>query len=736
MCIRDSYLAQHPNLPRKIALKLLDTSWTNDDYVRSRFESEADHAAHLDHPNIVTVHDRGREGGRLWIAMQYVPGTDARKALGSGALDVERAVHIVSETGKALDHAHDAGILHRDVKPANILLAPGDPERVLLTDFGTAKALDETHQLTRTGMLVATLHYAAPEQIEGEKLDHRVDIYALGCTFFHLLTNEPPYPGNTASSVMHGHLNGPIPQPSVVRPGLPAGVDAVVARAMAKSREDRYSTCREFSDAVRAIEWTEPGQVTRPAALVDPASTTRASGPNVTRPDTVPGVAPTKPTPVGGSRRRTRWLLAAFLGVLVVAAVAYVAWPGEESTSAQVVLPLADLQGPAGLAVSGTGDLYIADSAAKQVLRVSAGTYEQTVLPFTGLEVPQGVAVSASGDVYVSDLVTNTVTMLHGGTQVPMPFDGLDQPFGIALGPDVTRPDTVPGAAPTKPTTVGGRRTRRVLAALLAGVLVLVVAAVAYVAWPGEESTSAQVELPLTGLQGPAGLTVSGTGDLYIADSAAKQVLKVSAGTYEQTVLPFTGLEVPQGVAVSASGDVYVSDLVTNTVTMLHGSTQVPMPFAGLDQPFGIALGPDATLYVADTLNNRVMSLHDVTAAPVAVPLTVIGPFAVAVSEHGDLYVGTPNKVLAWNAATHAQSYLPFTDLQSVGGVAVDDEGTVYAIDQNHNRILRLPAGSDEQEVLPFTGLDQPEGIAVSSRGDVYVADTDNSRVVMLPAGS
>lgn len=573
------YLAQHPNLPRKIALKLLDASWTNDDYVRSRFESEADHAAHLDHPNIVTVHDRGREGGRLWIAMQYVPGTDARKALGSGALDVERAVHIVSETGRALDHAHEAGILHRDVKPANILLAPGDPERVLLTDFGTAKALDETHQLTRTGMLVATLHYAAPEQIEGEKLDHRVDIYALGCTFFHLLTNEPPYPGNTASSVMHGHLSGPIPQPSVVRPGLPAGVDAVVARAMAKNREARYSTCREFSDAIRAIEWDGPGHVTRPAALVDPAATTRASGRDVTRPDTERGAAPTTPTTVGGSRRQKRWLLAALLGVLVVAAVAYVSWPGEESTSAQVVLPLTDLQGPAGLAVSGAGDLYI-------------------------------------------------------------------------------------------------------------------------------------------------------------ADSAAKQVLKVSAGTYAQTVLPFTGLGVPQGVAVSMSGDVYVSDLVTNTVTMLHGSTQVPMPFGGLNQPFGIALGPDATLFVADTLNNRVMALRDVTAAPVAVPLTVIGPFAVAVSEHGDLYVGTPNKVLAWNAATHAQSFLPFTDLQSVGGVAVDDEGTVYAIDQNHNRILRLAAGSDEQEVLPFSGLDQPEGIAVSSRGDVYVADTDNSRVVMLPAGS
>ncbi|GCE37495.1 hypothetical protein Rhow_008660 [Rhodococcus wratislaviensis] len=574
------YLAQHPNLPRKVALKLLDTSWTSDDYVRSRFESEADHAAHLDHPNIVTVHDRGREGGRLWIAMQYVPGVDARRALSSGALDVERAVHIVSETGRALDHAHEAGILHRDVKPANILLAPGDPERVLLTDFGTAKALDETHQLTRTGMLVATLHYAAPEQIEGQKLDHRVDIYALGCTFFHLLTNEPPYPGTTASSVMHGHLNGPIPKPSVVRPGLPAGVDAVVARAMAKDREERYSTCREFSDAVHAIEWDGPGSVTRPAALADSAATTRTSRPAVTRPDAEPGADPTAPTTVGGRWRRKRWLLAALLAVVLVAA------------------------------------------------------------------------------------------------------------------------------------------------------------AVAYVVWPGEESPDSQVVLPLTGLQGPAGLAVSGSGNLYIADSAAKQVLEVRAGSYEQTVLPFTGLEVPQGVAVSTSGDVYVSDLVTNTVTMLHGSTQVPMPFGGLNQPFGIALGPDGTLYVADTLNNRVLALRDVTAAPVAVPLSVIGPFAVAVGEQGDLYVGTPNKVLAWNAATRAQSFLPFTDLQSVGGVAVDDEGTVYAIDQNHNRILRLPAGSDEQEVLPFTGLDQPEGIAVSSRGDVYVADTDNSRVVMLPAGS
>ncbi|MFE7718003.1 protein kinase [Nocardia rhizosphaerihabitans] len=251
------YAARHPTLPRTVALKVLHPSLTADDYVRTRFEFEADHAARLDHPAIVAVYDRGREGDRLWIAMQLVPGTDAARLLHDGPVAPDRAVHIVEAVAAGLDYAHRAGVFHRDVNPANILLAtptePGEPERVLLTDFGIAKALDDTVHLTTAGMMVATLRYAAPEQLEGRTIDHRADEYSLGCTLFHLLTGSPPYPGPSQAAIMNGHLNGPIPQPSALLPTLPKAFDAVIARAMAKRPEDRYPDCGTFAAAARAV---------------------------------------------------------------------------------------------------------------------------------------------------------------------------------------------------------------------------------------------------------------------------------------------------------------------------------------------------------------------------------------------------------------------------------------------------------------------------------------------------
>ncbi|WP_431954805.1 protein kinase domain-containing protein [Nocardia lijiangensis] len=250
------YAARHPHLPRSVALKVLHPALTQDDCVRARFESEADHAARLDHPNIVTVYDRGRAGDRLWIAMQLVPGSDVAHLVRSGPVAPQRAVRIVAAVATALDYAHAAGVYHRDVNPSNILLGdpahPGELERVLLADFGIAKALDDTVHLTASGTLVATLRYAAPEQIDGRPIDHRTDQYSLGCTLFHLLTGRPPYPGPSSAAIMNGHLNAPVPRPSGVIPGLPRAFDQVIARAMAKKPADRYPNCTALASAARS----------------------------------------------------------------------------------------------------------------------------------------------------------------------------------------------------------------------------------------------------------------------------------------------------------------------------------------------------------------------------------------------------------------------------------------------------------------------------------------------------
>ena len=252
------YLARHPRLPRRDALKLLNPAFSGDPNFRTRFEREADLASGLIHRNIVAVYDRGAVDGQLWISMQYVAGVDASVASrsGDGSMTPHRVVHIISETGAGLDFAHRAGLLHRDVKPANILLAapddPSEPEHVLLTDFGIAKSTDEVQHLTGTGNLLATLAYASPEQIEAKPLDHRVDIYALGCVLYELLTGSVPYPESSPFATMTAHLKSPPPRPSDKVAWLPPGFDAVVAKAMAKDPDDRYNSCRELSLAARA----------------------------------------------------------------------------------------------------------------------------------------------------------------------------------------------------------------------------------------------------------------------------------------------------------------------------------------------------------------------------------------------------------------------------------------------------------------------------------------------------
>lgn len=248
------YLAKHPSLPRMDAIKVLSGELSSNHEFRGRFEREANLAAGLDHPNIVSVYNRGEEHGQLWIAMQYVDGTDASAELARDphSMTPLRALRIVTEVGKGLDYAHRRGLLHRDVKPANFLLSTpedDDEERVLLTDFGVAKSADDATELTQTGSFVATIAYAPPEQLQGMAVDSRADIYSLGCALYKLITGQNPYPATQPAMVMMGHLYEPPPRATAVNSGLPPAIDHVFARALAKNPADRFSSCRELTDA-------------------------------------------------------------------------------------------------------------------------------------------------------------------------------------------------------------------------------------------------------------------------------------------------------------------------------------------------------------------------------------------------------------------------------------------------------------------------------------------------------
>ncbi|MFE3445565.1 serine/threonine-protein kinase [Nocardia sp. NPDC059180] len=250
------YLVRHPRLPRRDALKVLSPQRSADAEFRARFVREADLAARLDHPNVIAVHDRGVSDGLLWIAMQYVDGIDAAGLIRRepGGLAPARVEHILTQAARGLDAAHRAGMLHRDVKPANILIesrADG-PERVFVTDFGIARAAGDSTALTEAGVVLATLAYAAPEQLTARPVDQRADVYALGCTLYELLTGAKPYPRANAAAVLHAHLRDAPPRPSAVHRGLPQAIDDVVACALAKDPADRYPSCGELAAAVSA----------------------------------------------------------------------------------------------------------------------------------------------------------------------------------------------------------------------------------------------------------------------------------------------------------------------------------------------------------------------------------------------------------------------------------------------------------------------------------------------------
>ncbi len=252
------YLAEHPRLKNKVALKLLAPALAEDDVFRERLVRESRLAASLNHPNVIPVYDTGEEDGVLYVSMRFVAGHDLRALIRDGGpLSLSETTSVITQAAAALDAAHAAGLVHRDIKPANILLEQGGepPGHVYVADFGLTTHTDARSGATASGV-VGTVDYMAPEQIEGRQIDGRADVYALGCVLFECLVGRPPFKLDTDVAVLWAHIREDPPLPGDVDRSLPRAFDGIVDRALAKSPRDRYATCGELAADVRAAAGT------------------------------------------------------------------------------------------------------------------------------------------------------------------------------------------------------------------------------------------------------------------------------------------------------------------------------------------------------------------------------------------------------------------------------------------------------------------------------------------------
>ncbi len=406
------YLAQHPRLPRRDALKILPGGISADPEFRRRFELEADLASKLWHPHIVGVHDRGEVDGQLWISMDFVNGRDASRLLREQypeGMPAAEVVEIVTALASALDYAHDQGLVHRDVKPANIILAnPGNDgdRRILLADFGVARTMDAVSGLTATNMTVGTVAYCAPEQLMGSSVDGRADQYALAATAYELLTGSTVFPNSNAAVVISQHLNAEPPTLSTRKPHL-AAADAVFAAAMSKNPSHRFSRCSDFANALAEqldLSRSQSAKATASASGI-------ARGANmaeIRKSGTLEGWKPPfqfaehqpPETPVPGKQRNTVGLIALIVGVV---GFVFACIPGALIVG-WVLLPIAFILSVVGLCLSGkTKSTSIAASIISIVGTVVGFTVFSSVVAdsfadaFEGSDMSATPATSGSG---------------------------------------------------------------------------------------------------------------------------------------------------------------------------------------------------------------------------------------------------------------------------------------------------------------------------------------------------
>jgi YVTN family beta-propeller protein len=407
------YRARHLALDREYALKLISPALSNDPRFRERFQRESRLAASLEHPNLVKVDHAGDEGGSLYLAMRLVRGSDLRRIVETdGPLEVGQAARVLGGVAAGLDAAHARGLIHRDVKPANVLIEGFDGDaRVFLTDFGVSRVAAKGGTVTSSGELLGSPDYMAPEQIAGERVDHRADIYALGCLLHFALTAQPPFPRDNDMATLFAHGNAPRPRPSEVMASLPPSLDRVVAKAMAINPAGRYENAGQMAaDLERVARGAEPLAAQLPSPEQPP-----------------PDRAVTRPLPRPGRRR----LVIALAGAVtaIVAAIAVWALGRGHSSSPPATNPLPRTvdtvnvgRQPTRLAAA-PSRLWVASTGAPALYAVDLVDDQQARPP-----VPTG------GSPTSVDVGFHSVWALNRGSSTLLRLDPLSSPVQIPVG--------------------------------------------------------------------------------------------------------------------------------------------------------------------------------------------------------------------------------------------------------------------------------------------------------------
>jgi hypothetical protein len=673
------YLARDERLDRLVALKVLAPALAADEGFRTRFIRESRAAAAVDHPHIIPVFEAGEAGGVLYIAMRYVPGGDVGTIVRrEGPLSPGRAAAVIGQVGSALDAAHAAGLVHRDVKPANMLVdgGSGRSDHVYLSDFGLSKkTLAASAGLTGTGQFLGTLDYVAPEQIQGRAADGRTDQYGLACAAFELLTGAPPFPREEATAAIYAHLADPPPPVTSRRADLPPGLDQVFARALAKEPADRYSSCQDFADALQQALGTAP-----------PRSGLAATGE-----------------------------------------------PGPDHPLTQAA-PVGDWRVPAGAAAAGTATPAYAEAgmATQDVPIPAPSAGAGTARP--AVQAPQGPADPVAGRTAPGPHAYPATT---ASTSPPARDD--DQRT-MAPGP-VPRPATPPPPAtgpaaaapsPGPPATRAPRRRIRLwllaTAIVAAGVTVL---AVSLSGSPGgQPGASGTSSLASTGTNSPASPGTNSPGSQAANTPAASVSVTGSlVATLKSPEYPLAwAMALGPGsrtLAVGTSnfgytaGTTYLWDTATRSIT-------ATLTNPGSQGVYGVALGPGGTLaavdgsgrtYLWDTVSGKLTAtLPDPGSKAVHVAFGPRGTTLAMGDENGSTYL--------WDTATgKITATLTDPGSKAVRSVAFGPGGTTLAAgDQNGSTYLWDTATGKITATLTDPGSGGVRSVAFGPGGTILAA--------------